>query len=137
MRAGVRVLAILVLSWVLISACFGQAASTPSQPQDPTAQAPATPPQGAPPALPNSESQPKAPNSPGRIRVRVIQPFTGTVIANENSYALRAGDLEHKLDAQSRVSKYVGQKVKITGSLDKANNTIHIQTIEKISDQLE
>ncbi|MFI5069609.1 MAG: hypothetical protein ACHP8A_01860 [Terriglobales bacterium] len=137
MRAGARVLATFVFSSVLISASFGQGASTPSQLQDPTAQAPATPPQGTPPALPKSESQPKAPNSSGRTHVRVIQPFTGTVIAHDTRYVLRAGDLEHKLDAQSRVAKYVGQKVKITGSLDKANNIIHIQTIEEISDQLE
>lgn len=69
--------------------------------------------------------------------MRIIQPFTGTVLAQKNGCVLRAGDLEHKLDAQPRASRYVGQKVKITGSLDKAKNTIHIQTIEKISDQLE
>lgn len=37
------------------------------------------------------------------------------------------------LDDQTSAGKFAGRKVKVTGTLDAVNNTIHIQTIEQAS----
>jgi hypothetical protein len=97
---------------------LGQGATSPSQPQDPTAQAPATTPGGAPPAPelvpPNQSSENKSADSSARRR----RAFTGTIVRQEDGYMLRNGDRE-------------GQKVKIMGILDAKNALIRVQSIEK------
>ncbi len=138
-RDSIGVLTTIALSAVLNAAAFGQGAAAPSQPQDPTAQAPATLPRGTPPTLPKSEtgegksagSLPTADTSHRSRRVRVIQPFMGTVVRRENGYVLRAGDLEYKLNTPSKVSSYVGQRVKVIGTLNKTDNSIQVETINK------
>jgi hypothetical protein len=54
----------------------------------------------------------------------------GTVLQSQTGYVLRSGDLELKLDDQEHAREYAGKSVKVTGSLDKRNNTIHVKTIE-------
>jgi len=39
----------------------------------------------------------------------------------------------YELDDQKKSDQFAGEKVKITGTLDKANNTIHVGKIEKAS----
>jgi len=52
----------------------------------------------------------------------------GTIIRSEDSYLLRSGDKEYKLDDQTKVKPFAGKDVKVTGTLD--NNVIHVQSIE-------
>ena len=54
----------------------------------------------------------------------------GTIIRQKNGYVLRAGDLEYKVDDQTKARRFAGKNVKIMGTFDKVGNTIHMQTIE-------
>jgi hypothetical protein len=44
--------------------------------------------------------------------------------------ALRAGDLEYRIENQDQAKPYSGKSVKVTGSLDRKNNTIRARKIE-------
>lgn len=49
---------------------------------------------------------------------------------NNNSYLLRSGDEEYKLDDQSKAKSFAGKDVKVTGDLDRQNKKIHVDSIE-------
>src|SRR2546428_12441080 len=72
-----------------------------------------------------SEGESSAPAPDTKIR-----PFMGTVVHESGGYFLRAGDLKYKLDDQTEARRYEGRSVKVTGSLEKQSNTIHVQKIE-------
>lgn len=59
-----------------------------------------------------------------------VRPFMGRVLHENSGYVLKAGDLEYKLDNSDAVSVYNGKNVKITGSLDRPTNIIHVEKIE-------
>lgn len=128
MKACISVCATVAFAMALTSVSFAQTA--PAQPQDPTAQSPsspATPGAKRPPdeGQKPSEGESSAPASSGKIR-----PFMGTVVHENGGFFLRAGDLEYKLDDQTEARRYEGRSVKVTGSLEKQSNTIHVQKIE-------
>jgi hypothetical protein len=54
----------------------------------------------------------------------------GTIIRQKDGYVLRAGDLEYRVDDPIQARRFAGKNVKIMGTFDKTNNTIHMQTIE-------
>jgi len=54
----------------------------------------------------------------------------GSIVQNGNSYVLKAGNQQYLLDSQKRARKYKGKDVKITGTLDKAKNLIHVENID-------
>jgi Protein of unknown function (DUF5818) len=127
------VLATVVLTGVLASV---EAQTAPAQPQDPTAQSPATNAPGTQ-SAPNTKraDEQTAPGSAtateGTHSARTkARPFMGTVVKANSGFVLRAGDLEFKLDDQDRARDHSGKNVKILGTLDKQTNTIHVQTIE-------
>ncbi len=113
MKVCIGVFAAIVLTMALASMSFAQTA--PAQPQDPTAQSPASPA----PASPASPSAKRPPDEGQR-----------TVVHENGGYFLRAGDLKYKLDDQTEARRYEGRSVKVTGSLEKQSNTIHVQKIE-------
>jgi uncharacterized protein DUF5818 len=128
MKVCIGVFAIIALTMATASLSFAQTA--PAQPQDPTAQAPSSPASPSAKRPPDegqkpSEGESSVPASNGKIR-----PFMGTVVHENGGYFLRAGDLEYKLDDQSEARRYEGRSVKVTGSLEKQSNTIHVQKIE-------
>src|SRR5258708_1203705 len=61
--------------------------------------------------------------------------FSGTIIKGRDQFSLT--DLDNKLsyilDDARQASMYEGKKVKVTGTVDAANNTIHVQTIQEIA----
>ncbi len=122
----------VAILWAAISvAALGQGATSPSQPQDPTATAPATTPGGAPPAteqIPPSQNSEKTSTDSTAQRRRT---FTGTVVRHEDNYSLRNGDREYKLDNPEAAKEYEGQKVKVRGVLDEKNAEIRVQSIKK------
>jgi Protein of unknown function (DUF5818) len=128
MKACIRVCVTAVLAAAFASISFAQTA--PAQPQDPTAQAPSSP------AGPSAKRPPDETQKPSQGESAVpassgkIRPFMGTVVHKNGGYFLRAGDLEYKLDDQTQVRRYEGRSVKVTGSLEKQSNTIHVQKIE-------
>ena len=94
--------------------------SQPSQPVDPTAQAPATQAPATPPTFPTSEAKP-------RPDVRV---YIGTIVRDGDAYVLKAGNEKYLLDSQKKAKNYKGKDVKITGTLDKTKNVLHVEKIE-------
>jgi uncharacterized protein YdeI (BOF family) len=61
--------------------------------------------------------------------------FTGTVTKQGDLYILsdNADKTNYQLDDAKKASKYEGKTVKVTGTLDAENLTIHVQTITEVS----
>jgi uncharacterized protein YdeI (BOF family) len=61
--------------------------------------------------------------------------FSGTIIKDRDNFILSdsANKLSYILDDARQASQYEGKKVKVTGTVDAANNTIHVQTIQEIA----
>ena len=61
--------------------------------------------------------------------------FSGTIIKNGDNFILSdsASKLAYVLDDAEKASEFVGKKVKVTGTVDVANNTIHVETIQEIA----
>src|SRR3984893_18677246 len=60
--------------------------------------------------------------------------FTGTVLKSGESFVLSDSVAKSRyiLDDQDKVRRYEGKHVKVTGTIDVASNTIHVETIEEI-----
>lgn len=112
------VLAVLVGSVLSLFAQGGR----PSQPVDPTAQAPATIP-ATPPTFPT----PEAKAQPNRTDAKV---YMGTIVNTGDSYVLKSANEEYLLDSQTKAKKYQGKDVQITGTLDKDKKLIHVKQIK-------
>ena len=97
--------------------------SQPSQPVDSTAQAPATQAPATPPTFPTSEAKPR----PDQPDVRV---YIGTLVKDGDAYVLKVGNEKYLLDSQKKAKNYKGRDVKITGTLDKTKNVLHVEKIE-------
>jgi hypothetical protein len=110
----------LLAGW--LPSLFAQG-SQPSQPVDPTAQAPATRAPTTPPTFPSS----KAKAQPERSDIRV---YTGTIVKKGDSYVLKSGNEKYVLDSQKKAKNYQGKDVEITGTLDKDKNLIHVEKIK-------
>jgi uncharacterized protein YdeI (BOF family) len=63
------------------------------------------------------------------------QTVTGTIIKNGEKFVLSdaADKLNYVLDDAEKASMYLGKKVKVTGTVDVASNTIHVETIQEIA----
>ena len=63
------------------------------------------------------------------------QTFSGTVVKQGDIYVLNdaADKTNYQLDDAKKAVKFVGKNVKVTGTLDAQNLTIHIKTIQEIS----
>lgn len=64
-----------------------------------------------------------------------MRAFTGTIAKRGEKFVLRedSGRSMYDLDDQTSAGKFAGKRVKVTGTLDAANNTIHVQTLEEAS----
>lgn len=88
---------------------------------------------------PTPSQQPTAPNSSARQDAaqdqnHTPQTFTGIVAKQSDSFVLQASaSTYYKLDNQSQVQQYVGQRVRVIGRLDPSINLIHVDRIEPIS----
>ena len=61
--------------------------------------------------------------------------FSGTIIKNGDNFVLTdaANKLSYVLDDAKKASQYEGKKVKVTGTVDKTTNMIHVETIQEIA----
>ena len=61
--------------------------------------------------------------------------FSGTILRSGDNYVLSdaANKLSYVLDDAEKASPYEGKKVKVTGTVDVASNTIHVETIQEIA----
>ena len=131
----------------LMPFAFGQGSTSPAQPQDPTAQAPAANPPATPKTFPDdtsaspssTQSQPadqsgaqaSPSSSPSRATSTDSQnSFTGSIIKSGGKYQLRSNGNTYDLDDQSQAKSFSGKDVKVNGSLDKSSNTIKVTSIE-------
>jgi Protein of unknown function (DUF5818) len=59
--------------------------------------------------------------------------FTGTVTKNGENFVLSdpRSKTSYMLDDARKASQFEGKKVKVTGTVDVANNMIHVETIEE------
>jgi hypothetical protein len=59
--------------------------------------------------------------------------FTGTVTKNGENFVLSdtRSKTSYMLDDARKASQFEGKKVKVTGTVDVANNIIHVETIEE------
>ena len=64
-----------------------------------------------------------------------IQAFMGTITRTGDQFLFRDDSTKaaYQLDDQQTASKFDGQKVRVTGTLDAANNIIRVQSIESAS----
>jgi hypothetical protein len=131
----IRLVLALSLSTAMLPLAMGQ--SQQAQPPDPTGQSPASPAPTTPPTFPpNTKEQPEAesPSAAGSAGSpadsSMADNFPGTIVSRKGELVLRNGDQEYKLDNQNEATRYKGKKVKVTGSLDRQSNTIHVQKIE-------
>jgi hypothetical protein len=129
MKPVMSVLSAMLLTVVLLASARAQSQAQQPSPVDPTAQSPATPPQGStPPTFPSDQS--KDDKSAASNTSDSAKTFMGSVALSKDEYVLRSGDKEYKLDDQSKAKQYVGKDVKVLGSLDRHSNRIHIQSID-------
>ena len=89
-------------------------------------------PQSQPAPTPNAET-PAVPSST-ETSTSPAQTFTGTISKEADSFTLKVSDTtSYKLDNQEQVQQYVGQRVRVTGTLDPASNLIHVERVEPMS----
>jgi hypothetical protein len=60
--------------------------------------------------------------------------FMGTILKDRENYVLNdpATKSRYRLDDAKKARPYEGKTVKVIGTLDKASNTIHVETIQDI-----
>jgi hypothetical protein len=54
----------------------------------------------------------------------------GAIVKDGDAYVLKSGNEKYLLDGQRKAKDYNGRDVKITGTLDKTKNLIHVEKIE-------
>jgi uncharacterized protein YdeI (BOF family) len=129
MKRMLSVLATMLLTTALLPLALGQSQSQQPHPVDPTAQSPATPPQGStPPTFPSDQSADD--KSASSNSSESAKTFMGNIVQRNGDYVLRSGYKEYKLDDQSKANEYVGKDVKILGTLDRQSNEIKVQSID-------
>ena len=66
---------------------------------------------------------------------RKTKTFSGTIIKDGDKFLLRdtASKLSYVLDDAEKASKFEGKNVKVTGTVDVASNTIHVDMIQEIA----
>jgi uncharacterized protein YdeI (BOF family) len=116
MRKLITIMATTALAMVLSGASFAQQDQS-AQPGD---QQPTADQQGA--QQPSSPSQDSSQTSEGSS-------FTGTVVKAAGKYVLKTSDMNYQLDDQQKAKQFVGQQVKVSGTLDSSTSTIHISDI--------
>jgi hypothetical protein len=61
------------------------------------------------------------------------QTFTGQIMNHDGKYALHGEDGKtYQLDDQDKAKDFDGKKVKVVGTLDEENMTIHVNEIEEV-----
>jgi hypothetical protein len=84
------------------------------------------------PKIATATSPPSAMQQESKQKTKI---FSGTIIKNGENFVLSdaANKLSFVLDDAEKASPYEGKRVKVTGTVDVANNTIHVETIQEIA----
>jgi glucan-binding YG repeat protein len=133
MNKLITALATMALAMALSAASFAQQdqSAQPSAQQSPadqqSTQQPSQDQQGA--QQPSSPSQ----DSSGSMQSNQGTSFTGTVVKAGGKYVLKTSDMNYMLDDQQKAKQFVGQQVKVNGTLDGNTSTIHVSDISPTS----
>jgi len=80
------------------------------------------------------QPDPQQPPSPQAPEQSQVQTFTGKIIKTGDSFVLKvSGNTIYQLDTQNGLGTYEDKDVKVVGTLDSNNNTIHVTKIDLIS----
>jgi len=134
MKKLLTVMATMALAMALSAVSFAQqdqsaqpSAQQPSSSSDMQhGQQTSTDQQGAQPSSPSPDSSSSMQNTQGSS-------FTGTVVKAAGKYVLKTSDMNYQLDDQDKAKQFVGQQVKINGTLDSSTSMIHISDISPLS----
>jgi hypothetical protein len=113
----IRLLGLVALLVSLVGIpLYGQAGQQPGS-QDPAAQ--------------SQPAQPQTSMSEQSNQSQQAQTFMGKIDKSKGDLVLKddAGTT-YKLDNADQAKEFIGKKVKVTGTLDAASNTIHVASIE-------
>jgi hypothetical protein len=132
MKKLIMVMATMALAMALSAVTFAQQDQT-AQPssQQPTSdmqngQQTSPEQQGTRPSSPSQDSSSSMQNTQGSS-------FTGTVVKAGGKYVLKTSDMNYQLDDQEKAKQFVGQQVKVNGTLDSNTSMIHISDISPLS----
>jgi len=123
MKKLMTVMATMALAMALSAVGFAQQ----DQSAQPSAQQPTADQQDS--TQPNSPSQ----DSSSSMQTSQTTAFTGTVVKAGGKYVLKTSDMNYQLDDQQKAKQFVGQQVKVSGSLDTNTSTIHVSDISPAS----
>ena len=134
MKKLLTVMATMALAMALSAVSFAQqdqsaqpSTQQPSSSSDmQNGQQTSTDQQGAEPSSPSPDSSSSTQNTQGSS-------FTGTVVKAAGKYVLKTSDMNYQLDDQDKAMQFVGQQVKINGTLDSSTSMIHIADISPLS----
>ena len=129
MKKLITVMATMALAMALSVVSFAQQ----DQSTQPSAQQPTSDTQNAqqPTADQQGTQQPSSPSQDSSTSMQTSQgsSFTGTVVKAGGKYVLKTSDMNYQLDNQQKAKQFVGQQVKINGTLDSTTSTIHVSDI--------
>jgi len=138
MKKLLGVMATMALAMALSAMGFGQQnqSTQPSAQPAPDAQSSQdsqTPQQ--PTADQQGSQQPSAPDQDSSNSMPAAQTssFTGTVVKAGGKYVLKTNEMNYQLDDQKKAKQFVGQQVKVSGTLDSSTSTIHVSDISSTS----
>ena len=74
-------------------------------------------------------------SQPASAQNQTAKEFMGTIVKDNGALVLKdsSGNVNYKVDDESKVKDYVGKQVKVMGTLDATTNVIHVDSIQVIS----
>ena len=137
MKNILTVMATMALAMALSAVSFAQQdqSAQPSA-QQPSSQQPTSDMQTGQQTSPEQEGTrtgPPSQDSSSAMQNTQGSSFTGTVVKAAGKYVLKTSDMNYQLDDQDKAKQFVGQQVKVNGTLDSSTSMIHISDISPLS----
>jgi Protein of unknown function (DUF5818) len=132
MKKLITVMATMALAMALSAVGFAQQ----DQSAQPNSQRPTSDMQNGQQTSPEQQgthTSPPSQDSPSSMQNTQGSSFTGTVVKAGGKYVLKTSDTNYRLDDQNKAKQFVGQQVKINGTLDSNTSMIHISDISPLS----
>jgi hypothetical protein len=131
MKKLMTVMATMALAMALSAVGFAQQ----DQSAQPSAQQPSSDRQNTQQPTADQQGSTSSPSQDSCSSMQTSQStaLTGTVVKAGGKYVLKTSDMNYQLDDQQKAKRFVGQQVKVSGSLDTNTNTIHVSDISPAS----
>jgi hypothetical protein len=128
MKKLITVMATMALAMTLSAVSFAQ--QDQSNTQQPTSDMQNG--QQTSPEQQGTHASPPSQDSPSSMQNTQGSSFIGIVVKAAGKYVLNTTDMSYQLDDQDKAKQFVGQQVKINGSLDSSTSMIHISDISPL-----